>query len=113
MYFGLTALVGVVEVVVVSLFVPLSAMLYNAIAGYVGGLRVTLDASDIEAGIGDVEPEPQPDVQSEPQPDAAAPSDDVSGAVAGAFSTGVSEAETAGWGAQDADVVGGHDNDRT
>jgi hypothetical protein len=47
MYFGIAALVGVVEVVVAALFIPLGAMLYNAVAGYVGGLRVTLGAGAV------------------------------------------------------------------
>ena len=47
MYFGIAALVGVVGVVVAALFIPLGAMLYNAVAGYVGGLRVTLGAGAV------------------------------------------------------------------
>lgn len=47
MYFGVAALVGVLEVIVATLFIPLGAMLYNAVAGYVGGLRVTLGAGAV------------------------------------------------------------------
>lgn len=42
MYFGVAAGVGVLEVIVAALLVPLGAVLYNAVAGYVGGLRLTL-----------------------------------------------------------------------
>ncbi|WP_297009023.1 DUF3566 domain-containing protein [uncultured Corynebacterium sp.] len=47
MYFGIAALVGVVEVIVAALLIPLGAVLYNAVTGYVGGLRVTLGAGAV------------------------------------------------------------------
>lgn len=48
-YFGLAALLGLVEVVVVTLLFPLGAVLYTAVAGFVGGLEVTVDAADVDA----------------------------------------------------------------
>lgn len=51
MYFGVAALVGVLEVIVATLFIPLGAMLYNAVAGYVGGLRVTLGAGAVVEAV--------------------------------------------------------------
>ena len=51
MYFGIAALVGVLEVIVATLFIPLGAMLYNAVAGYVGGLRVTLGAGAVVEAV--------------------------------------------------------------
>ncbi len=50
-YFGVAALVGVLEVIVATLFIPLGAMLYNAVAGYVGGLRVTLGAGAVVEAV--------------------------------------------------------------
>lgn len=51
MYFGVAALVGVLEVIIATLFIPLGAMLYNAVAGYVGGLRVTLGAGAVVEAV--------------------------------------------------------------
>lgn len=42
MYFGVAAALGAVEVVALVLLCPLCAVIYNGIAHYVGGLRVTL-----------------------------------------------------------------------
>lgn len=82
-FFGLAAAIGVLEVVVAVLFMPLAALLYNAVAGYVGGLSITLtegitlgtepdlapsessDAEDAEqAGQGAESEEPSEDAQS-------------------------------------------------
>lgn len=48
MYFGLAGAVGIVEVVVATLFFPLGAVLYNGVAGYVGGIEVTVETGDAE-----------------------------------------------------------------
>lgn len=50
MYFGAAALIGLLEFVVVTLFAPVTALLYNAAAGLVGGLRVTV-AQDVAAPV--------------------------------------------------------------
>lgn len=84
MYFGLAALVGLVEVVVAALFVPLSALLYNAVAGYVGGLwltlgeGVTVDEDVVEEDAGAVELSQEP-VGSDTQEDAGTSGDSPGG----------------------------------
>lgn len=45
MYFGVAVAVGVLEVVVAALAVPVGALVYNAVAGYTGGLQVTVEAA--------------------------------------------------------------------
>ncbi|HAJ52196.1 MAG TPA: hypothetical protein DCM55_06970, partial [Corynebacterium variabile] len=84
MYFGVAALVGVLEVIVATLFIPLGAMLYNAVAGYVGGLRVTLGAGAVvetgeasedaaegaEGAVADAQEGAEPDAETETDADA-------------------------------------------
>lgn len=56
MFFGIAAGIGVLEVGVTVLSVPLAAVLYNAVAGYVGGLRISLGegtvVEDADGGSG-------------------------------------------------------------
>ncbi|AGP29674.1 DUF3566 domain-containing protein [Corynebacterium terpenotabidum] len=56
MFFGIAAVIGVLEVGVTVLSVPLAAVLYNAVAGYVGGLRISLGegtvVEDADGGSG-------------------------------------------------------------
>lgn len=54
MYFGVAAALGAVEVVALVLLCPLCAVIYNGIAHYVGGLRVTL--VPVEDAPGDIRP---------------------------------------------------------
>lgn len=98
MYFGVAALVGVLEVIVATLFIPLGAMLYNAVAGYVGGLRVTLgagtavevvEASEDTEGAESAE-SVVPDAEPETDADAEPPS--AGGAAAAGWGSGVHRA---------------------
>ncbi|MDN5718247.1 MULTISPECIES: DUF3566 domain-containing protein [unclassified Corynebacterium] len=47
LYFGVAAGVGLLEFVVVTLFAPVTALLYNAATGLVGGLRVTIEPESV------------------------------------------------------------------
>ena len=108
MYFGVAALVGVLEVIVATLFIPLGAMLYNAVAGYVGGLRVTLgagavveaveaseDAAEGTEGTEGAVAEAEQDAEQDAEPDADA--DAVNTEVA-AEPPSAGGAAAAGWG---------------
>lgn len=108
MYFGVAALVGVLEVIVATLFIPLGAMLYNAVAGYVGGLRVTLgagavveaveaseDAAEGTEGTEGTVAEAEQDAEQDAEPDADA--DAVTTEVA-AEPPSAGGAAAAGWG---------------
>ena len=105
MYFGVAALVGVLEVIVATLFIPLGAMLYNAVAGYVGGLRVTLGAGavveaveaseDAAEGAEGAVAEAEQDAEQDAEPDADA--DAVTTEVA-AEPPSAGGAAAAGWG---------------
>lgn len=107
-YFGVAALVGVLEVIVATLFIPLGAMLYNAVAGYVGGLRVTLgagavveaveaseDAAEGTEGTEGTVAEAEQDAEQDAEPDADA--DAVTTEVA-AEPPSAGGAAAAGWG---------------
>lgn len=107
-YFGVAALVGVLEVIVATLFIPLGAMLYNAVAGYVGGLRVTLgagavveaveaseDAAEGTEGTEGAVAEAEQDAEQDAEPDADA--DAVTTEVA-AEPPSAGGAAAAGWG---------------
>lgn len=48
MYFGLAFGIGLLEFVVVTLFAPVFALLYNAAAGLVGGLHVSITPDAVE-----------------------------------------------------------------
>jgi hypothetical protein len=48
LYFGVAFGVGLLEFVVVTLFAPVMAVLYNAATGLVGGLRVTIDPEPVD-----------------------------------------------------------------
>ncbi|MEJ6550224.1 DUF3566 domain-containing protein [Corynebacterium sp. USCH3] len=49
LYFGVAAGVGLLEFVVVTLFAPVTAMLYNAATGLVGGLQITVTPETVDA----------------------------------------------------------------
>lgn len=77
MYFGLAGAVGIVEVVVATLFFPLGAVLYNGVAGYVGGIEVTVETGDaagedaagsVDAVAGSAAPAAAPVETVEPEP---------------------------------------------
>ncbi|MGO3361658.1 MAG: DUF3566 domain-containing protein [Corynebacterium sp.] len=54
MFFGVAAGIGLLEFIVVTLLSPVVAVLYNAAAGLVGGLRVTVDgdgSADVPAEV--------------------------------------------------------------
>lgn len=108
MYFGVAALVGVLEVIVATLFIPLGAMLYNAVAGYVGGLRVTLGAGavvdvveaseDAAEGAESAVPDAEPDAETETDADAvttevAAEAPSAGGAAAAGWGSGAHRAK--------------------
>ncbi|AHW62470.1 DUF3566 domain-containing protein [Corynebacterium glyciniphilum] len=48
LYFGVAAGVGLLEFIVVTLFAPVMALLYNAATGLVGGLQVTISPQDVK-----------------------------------------------------------------
>lgn len=112
MYFGVAALVGVLEVIVATLFIPLGAMLYNAVAGYVGGLRVTLGAGAVvetgeasedaaegaEGAVADAQEGAEPDAETETDADAvttevAAEAPSAGGAAAAGWGSGAHREE--------------------
>lgn len=114
MYFGVAALVGVLEVIVATLFIPLGAMLYNAVAGYVGGLRVTLGAGAVveaveasedaaegtegtegaESAVADAEQDAEPDADADAvTTEVAAEPPSAGGAAAAGWGSGVHRAK--------------------
>ena len=112
MYFGVAALVGVLEVIVATLFIPLGAMLYNTVAGYVGGLRVTLGAGAVveaveasedaaegaESAVADAEQDAESDAGTDADADAvttevAAEPPSAGGAAAAGWGSGVHRAK--------------------
>lgn len=113
-YFGIAALVGVLEVIVATLFIPLGAMLYNAVAGYVGGLRVTLGAGAVveaveasedaaegtegtegaESAVADAEQDAEPDADADAvTTEVAAEPPSAGGAAAAGWGSGVHRAK--------------------
>ncbi|MEY8566456.1 DUF3566 domain-containing protein [Corynebacterium sp.] len=48
LYFGVALGVGLLEFIVVTLFAPVMAVLYNAATGLVGGLSVTIDPERVQ-----------------------------------------------------------------
>lgn len=113
-YFGVAALVGVLEVIVATLFIPLGAMLYNAVAGYVGGLRVTLGAGAVveaveasedaaegtegtegaESAVADAEQDAEPDADADAvTTEVAAEPPSAGGAAAAGWGSGVHRAK--------------------
>lgn len=74
MYFGVAAALGAVEVVALVLLCPLCAVIYNGIAHYVGGLRVTL--VPVEDAVEDAVQDPGQDAPGDIRPGDTTPPED-------------------------------------
>lgn len=114
-YFGLAALLGLVEVVVVTLLFPLGAVLYTAVAGFVGGLEVTVDAADVAADAvaedsGDSADADGADVAADADGTAPVTAPEVSAAPGTPAGTPLTGPAAAGWGLRPATPggTGGH-----
>ena len=111
-YFGLAALLGLVEVVVVTLLFPLGAVLYTAVAGFVGGLEVTVDAADGAADAVAEDSGDSADADGAADADGTAPvtAPEVSAAPGTPAGTPLTGPAAAGWGLRPATPggTGGH-----
>lgn len=110
MYFGVAAGVGVLEVVVTALFFPLGAVLYNAVADYTGGVRVTLGAGSVVEDVSDVEGA-ESTADSGVESTDSTDTDDVRPGEGAATAVGTAYTGTADTGTSDTGTAAGDDGD--